>query len=589
MSTTERSEDGTNGNAPRRWWQSTWLKWLVGSALLAVIALGIGVEYVLQHAGPIVRKRVVDTLSARFHTPVELDRLDISLLKGIEVEGSGLRVPFGSPTHTVPGPESDADAVPQMATPNAFLKVDHFRFRTTFKGLLHEPTQIGRIEVDGMVLDLPPGPQRGELFRNNKGQLEPKSQMKLAFTAEEIDCSNVKLILETSNPNKDPMVFDIQSLKLTNVDREAQMRYDAQLTNPKPKGDIHATGNFGPWNVAAPRETPLDGDFAFTHADLNTIKGLGGMMSSVGRFAGVMEKLTVDGTADVPDFSLDISNHPLPLKTKYHAFVDATSGDTQLDPVDGWLRNTHILAKGLVARVDHLGHDISLDVTVPSGRMEDLLELGMKSEPPVMRAPVTLKAKLHIPPGHVRVATKVELAGTLSERNIVFGNPQVQDKIDGLSMRAQGRPEESKDAGSDRKAEVNSQLTTTFSLAHSQVLFSTVHYDVPGAHIELVGAYLMDHDRYDFRGHVKTDAKASQMVTGWKSLLLKPVDRFLAKNGAGLELPIEISGQKKDLHFGLAFHGRADATAAEIAEEMKQQPVGAAPEPQQPPKQAPKK
>ena len=578
MSATESTGTAESRTAgTRRWWQQAWIKWLLGSALLVLIALGIGVEYVLQHAGPIVRKRVVDTLSARFHTPVELDRLDISLLKGIEVEGTGLRVPFGSPAHTVPGPESDANTAPLLKRPSAIIKVDHFRFRTTFKGLLHEPTQIGRIEVDGMVLDLPPGPERGQLFRNSDGHLEPKSKVKLAFTAEEIDCRNVKLILETSNPNKDPMVFDIQSLTLTNVDQQAGMHYDAQLTNPKPKGDIHATGHFGPWNVDAPRETPLDGDYQFRHADLNTIKGIGGIMSSDGHFAGVLEKLTVDGATDTPDFSLDISNHPLPLKTRFHAFVDATSGDTQLDPVDAWLRNTHILATGKVAKVDHLGHDIALDVTVPSGRMEDLLELGMKSEPPVMRAPVTLRAKLHIPPGHVRVATKIELSGTLSARSITFGNPKVQDKIDGLSMRAQGRPEESKDAGSDRKAEVNSQLTTTFNLAHSQALFSAVHYQVPGADIQLVGAYLMDHDRYDFRGHVKTDAKPSQMVTGWKSLLLKPVDHFLAKDGAGMELPIEISGEKKDMHFGLAHHGRADASAADIAGEMKQQPAPALP------------
>lgn len=577
MSTTARNEnDPTTGSRPHRWWRSAWLKWLAGSALLVLIALAIGAEYVLQHAGPIVRQRVVDTLSERFHTPVELDRLDISLLKGIEVEGSGLRVPFGSPGHTQPGPETGVTTGPPPAP--ASIKIDHFRFRTTFKGLLHEPTQIGLIQVDGMTLDLPPGPQRGVLFRNSEGELVPRKKIKLAFTAREIDATHVKLILETSNPDKEPTVFDIQTLKLTDVDQEAAMHYEAQLTNPKPRGDIHAAGHFGPWNVDAPRETPLDGDYQFRNADLNTIKGIGGTLSSDGHFAGVLEKLTVDGTTDTPDFSLDISNHPLPLKTKFHAFVDATSGDTQLDPVDGWLRHTHILATGLVTKVDHEGHDIALDVTVPEGRIEDMLELGMKSPVPVMRAPMTLKAKLHIPPGHERVAAKIEIAGSLQERAIVFGNPGVQDKIDSLSMRAQGRPDEAHDAGSDRKAEVNSQLSTTFHLAHSQVLFSTVHYQVPGADIQLVGAYLMDHDRYDFRGHVKTEAKASQMVTGWKSLLLKPVDRFLAKDGAGLELPIEIQGQKKDMHFGLAHRGVGDVTADQIAAEMHQQPYAAPPD-----------
>jgi hypothetical protein len=56
------------------------------------------------------------------------------------------------------------------------------------------------------------------------------------------------------------------------------------------------------------------------------------------------------------------------------------------------------------------------------------------------------------------------------------------------------------------------------------------------------------------------------MVTGWKSLLLKPVDPFLKKNGAGLQLPIEISGTKDDIHFGLALHGTEESPQSMAAE-----------------------
>jgi hypothetical protein len=45
----------------------------------------------------------------------------------------------------------------------------------------------------------------------------------------------------------------------------------------------------------------------------------------------------------------------------------------------------------------------------------------------------------------------------------------------------------------------------------------------------------------------------SQMVTGWKSLLLKPVDPFFAKNGAGTEVPIQVTGTRSEPHFGLDF------------------------------------
>jgi hypothetical protein len=41
------------------------------------------------------------------------------------------------------------------------------------------------------------------------------------------------------------------------------------------------------------------------------------------------------------------------------------------------------------------------------------------------------------------------------------------------------------------------------------------------------------------------------MTTGWKSLLLKPIDPFFSKDGAGTEIPIRITGTQSEPHFGL--------------------------------------
>ena len=51
---------------------------------------------------------------------------------------------------------------------------------------------------------------------------------------------------------------------------------------------------------------------------------------------------------------------------------------------------------------------------------------------------------------------------------------------------------------------------------------------------------------FDLDGTVRTKATASQMLTGWKSLLAKPLDALLKKDGAGLEVPIKIDGTKWD-------------------------------------------
>ena len=56
------------------------------------------------------------------------------------------------------------------------------------------------------------------------------------------------------------------------------------------------------------------------------------------------------------------------------------------------------------------------------------------------------------------------------------------------------------------------------------------------------------------------------MVGGWRGLLLSPFDHYLQKNGAGVELPVEISGTGGDLHFGLATTGTDDKPAQLLAD-----------------------
>ena len=153
-------------------------------------------------------------------------------------------------------------------------------------------------------------------------------------------------------------------------------------------GDIHSTGSFGPWQGEEPRDTPIRGEYSFTHADLNTIKGLGGMLSSTGRYSGMLGEIGVTGTTDTPDFSLDVSGHAVDLKTQFDATVDGTTGDTKLNSVQATLLHTVLQVSGMVKRVDPekgqggtagsypgagRGHDIDLTVTSNQARVEDLL------------------------------------------------------------------------------------------------------------------------------------------------------------------------------------------------------------------------
>jgi hypothetical protein len=124
----------------------------------------------------------------------------------------------------------------------------------------------------------------------------------------------------------------------------------------------------------------------------------------------------------------------------------------------------------------------------------------------------------------------------------------VEDKVDMLSLRAQGDPKEAKPGAPD----VHSQMVGQFVLGGGNLRFSRLNYMLPGATVALTGEYSLDGERFEFEGKLRTDAKVSQMVASrWKSLFLKPVDPFFKKNGAGAEIPVKINGTKSAPKFGL--------------------------------------
>jgi hypothetical protein len=122
--------------------------------------------------------------------------------------------------------------------------------------------------------------------------------------------------------------------------------------------------------------------------------------------------------------------------------------------------------------------------------------------------------------------------------------------VDALSMRSQGRPKQAKDAIPD---DVLSEMNGTFKLSEGMLSFPKLHYQVPGAKVDMMGKYSLDGNEFEFHGKARMDAKLSHMVTGWKSVLLKPVDPFFSKQGVGTEMPVKVTGTRSEPHFGLDF------------------------------------
>ncbi len=547
---------GTQGTVVperRSVWRRGWVRAVAVVFVVVVAGLLIAAEYVARHTEPLMRHAVIDTLEQRFHEPVELDGLNVSVVRGLQIQGHGLRM------------------LPAPGVRQPIVRVDEFSFHASLDDLMHLRARVDTILVRGIELHIPPH----SMHVVTMGTVHKPA---IKVTMGQIVCSDALLVIDTDKPGKQPLEFQINNLVLKDFGANKPFVYEADLINPKPVGQIHSFGNFGPWNAQSPRDTALSGQYTFSHADLGTIKGIKGTLDSTGHFAGVLDNITVDGTTYTPDFALVGRGRALPLKTTFHAFVDGTTGDTTLAPVQAVLGNSSFTASGTVARVplrpgeepkvgmqQNMGHDIALTVNMPRGRIEDVLNLAVKADQPIMRGAMTMQAKLHIPPGPVSVVDKLQLVGTVTIKGVEFTNKGVQDKVDGLSMRAQGKPQEVKEASHNNQPEVASQMTVQFVMSGGLLKAESLQYELPGAHVQMVGVYAMDRHTFEFDGHVRTDAKASQMVTGWKSALLKPFDGILAKNGAGLELPISVNGSGGNFSFGL--HD-SKLTADQMAEQM---------------------
>jgi hypothetical protein len=102
-------------------------------------------------------------------------------------------------------------------------------------------------------------------------------------------------------------------------------------------------------------------------------------------------------------------------------------------------------------------------------------------------------------------------------------------------------------------ATILSAMKGSFKMGGGVVALPAIDYTVPGAVIDLKGTYGLDGGALSFAGTAKMDATVSQMVGGWKGLLLKPADRFLKKDGAGTEVPIHIEGTREEPKFGIDF------------------------------------
>jgi hypothetical protein len=190
---------------------------------------------------------------------------------------------------------------------------------------------------------------------------------------------------------------------------------------------------------------------------------------------------------------------------------------------------------------------VLLEVTVNPGRLEDILRLGIKSDRPPMTGALRFQTQMAVLPGKGKISQRIKLNGHFLARSAHPTDPVIQEKLKTLSRRGEGKPKD-KSAGEDEF-----DLQGKFRLKEGTASFPALRFTIPGAELDLDGQYGLFSEQLDFHGNLYLDAKLSQTISGFKSILLKPVDPFFRKGGKTV-LPIQISGVRSKPEFKLELH-----------------------------------
>jgi hypothetical protein len=505
---------------------SKWI-WIL-AAVFVVLAAGLIVLGV--YAQPIIHERAVAMLQSRFHGDVQIGDFSVSLFPA-SVRGSRVVVRSHGRTDVPP-----------------LIEIGEFSANASLLGLFEKPIHLHEVRLKGLFIHFPPKDKREPILTSKKPKDMPVLIDKLVSDDGELD-------VLPSNPDKPAHQFLIHQLTMHSLGRGQSAPFVAILTNATPPGQIHVKGNFGPWQPDDPRTTPVSATYTFSNADLGVFKGIGGILSSEGKFGGPLENLEVSGETTTPDFTVDSGGHPMMLRTEFNATVDGTNGDTLLHPVIAHLGGSTLVCNGAVTRPE-TGHgkEVILEVTSKGARIQDLLYLAVKTDKPPMTGTVNLKTKFDLPSASQedgKVADRLKLDGEFGVGGLMFTDPGVRGRIESLSDHAQGRP---KDTVEDDPL---SQLKGRFKLRNGMIDLRRLSFSVAGADIQLQGTYGLRSEALDFHGKARLEAKPSQMTTGFKSVLLKPFDHFFRKNGV-TELPIKITGERSHPSFGLDLHHKKD-------------------------------
>ena len=497
-------------------------RWIKIGGLMALVVIGCAAVLVASR-WPFTRDTIVRTLQEKFSSKVELKTFHGTYFSpGCVAEEVTFRR------------NSDRNAPPIVTIEKLTIQGAYWEFFST-------PKRVRRVKIEGLHIFASPRSERAD------NEARPTSGLgQFALTIDEINADGAVVEFASDEPGTEPLKFEIHKLTLNSVADDRPMSFHAALLNAKPPGEIRTDGQFGPLRPQNVSQTFLSGSYEFQHADLGVFPGIGGMLSSAGRFNGVLDHIEVEGSTDTPEFQVKRSQHAVHLKTQFQAIVNGMDGDVALQSVHAQFARTSVVSQGEVAKkAGAEGKTVSLGATEMQGRIQDWLLLLSKADRPALTGAMNFTARVLVPPGKRGFLERVDLQGDFGIGAMSFTSSTTQEQVNSLSQVAQG------EKGSDDPASVIENLKGHVVLTNAIATFSDLSFSVPGALAHVHGTYGLLTEQIDLHGSLQVDNKLSKGSKGMKSFLLKVVEPFLKKKSAGEIVPIKIGGTFGHPSYGL--------------------------------------
>lgn len=497
-------------------------RWIKISGLFALLVISCAAVLVASH-WPFTRDTIVKTLQEKFSSTVALKTFHRTYFTpGCVAEGVTFRR------------NSDRNT-PAIAT------IEKLTIQGAYWEFFSTPKRIRRVRIEGLHIFASPRSERTD------DEARPASSLdQFALIIDEITADGAVVEFASDEPGSEPLKFEIHKLMLNSVADNRPMSFHAALLNAKPPGEIRTDGQFGPLRPQNVGGTSLSGSYVFQQADLGVFNGIGGTLSSAGKFRGVLEQIQVEGNTDAPDFQVTRSAHAVHLKTQFHAIVNGMDGDVALESVHAQFERTSVVTQGEVAKKAGVkGKTVSLGAIEAQGRIEDWLRLLTKADRPALSGTMNFRVQVRVPPGKREFIERVNLQGDFGIDAASFIRPATQEQVDKLSQVAEGAKE------NDDPASVIENLKGNVALKDAIATFSDLSFSVPGALAHVHGTYGLLTEQVDLHGSLQVDNKLSKGSKGMKSFLLKAVEPFLKKKNAGEIVPIKIGGTFGHPTYGL--------------------------------------